>query len=115
MWASDAREHGVEPPLQARLVEVFARITLPPVADRSPLPVALGWSSGEPFVPPLSLRRQYCRAARTPLSGVATKLPVPVALAYWTDQPVIEIGDVLRLNSSMKSFWYGAPVLPPPP
>jgi hypothetical protein len=42
-------------------------------------------------------------------------LPVPVALAYCTDMPVSDTAVVPRLNSSMKSFWYGAPVFPPPP
>ena len=40
---------------------------------------------------------------------------VPAADAYWTDQPLRSTGELLLLVSSMKSFVYGAPLLPPPP
>ena len=40
---------------------------------------------------------------------------VPVDEAYCTDQPATLCALVPWLYSSMKSFWYGAPVLPPPP
>ena len=43
------------------------------------------------------------------------KLPRPVALAYWTDHVLRSTGALPRLKSSTKSFWYCAPVLPPPP
>ena len=40
---------------------------------------------------------------------------VPVDEAYWTDQPLTSTAAELLFVSSMKSFVYGAPLLPPPP
>src|SRR5512142_1865579 len=39
----------------------------------------------------------------------------PADDAYWTDQPVMSTAAVPALYSSMKSFLYVAPLLPPPP
>ena len=39
----------------------------------------------------------------------------PVDEAYWTLHPATLTGCAVRLNSSMKSFLIGAPLLPPPP
>src|SRR5258708_31013347 len=39
----------------------------------------------------------------------------PEADAYWTDHPARLAGEALRLKSSMKSFLYLEPLLPPPP
>src|SRR5262249_19022635 len=54
-----------------------------------------------------------------PLSS-ATPVPpavqtLPVALVYWSDIPARFTVVVPRLCSSMKSFLYWAPELPPPP
>ena len=48
------------------------------------------------------------------VSGVTAQVD-DAAPAYCTDQPLRSIGAVPGLNSSMKSFRYGAFVLPPPP
>ena len=110
-----AAEQGVEPPLQGRLVVVLARITFPAVAERLVDPVVSADGSVAPIVPPASLTRKCWPGAIEPASAVAAKLPVPLALAYCTDQPLSETVLAPRLNSSMKSFWYVAPALPPPP
>ena len=49
-----------------------------------------------------------------PLSAVWSVKPLPAA-AYWTDHPARGTGTLPRLWSSMKSFLYVAPALPPPP
>jgi len=121
--ARAAGEQAVLPPLQASGVVVLTRATLPPPAAMliGVKSVTSGAGSGGlTVVPAASCTRRYCPGARVPERGVMRfvaepKLPVPVADVYWTDQPASERGAVPRLNSSMKSFWYGAPVLPPPP
>src|SRR3954468_12661843 len=50
----------------------------------------------------------------TPWSDVTCQLE-PVALPYCTDQPSSDTGLLVVLNNSMKSFFSGAPLLPPPP
>jgi hypothetical protein len=52
IWASWPAEQGVLEPLQARPVVVFARITLPAVADMLIVPVASGVGIREPLAPP---------------------------------------------------------------
>ena len=39
----------------------------------------------------------------------------PAAVEYCSDQPPMDWAEELALNSSTKSHWNGAPVLPPPP
>src|SRR5438876_2849998 len=97
MLASAAGEHGVEPPLQPRGVELFTSATLPPVALMliGVASVSKGPGSATPFAPPeASWTRTYWPGdrSRPERSGVITfvadpKFPVPVALVYWIDQP----------------------------
>ena len=47
-----AGKHGVEPPLHGNPVAVFARMTLPAVADMAMVPVASGAGSGAMMVAP---------------------------------------------------------------
>ena len=82
-------------------------------------PVASGVGSG--VVPPApcpSWTSRYWPGPRVIEGSDVTfeeKRPVPVALEYCTDQPAREVGVEPRLKSSMKSWVYVAPELPPPP
>jgi len=71
-------------------------------------------------MPPASSTNWCCPGWSTPFRGVIRfvaepKFPVPLALVYWSDQVPRSTGALPRLKSSMKSFVYGAPLLPPPP
>jgi hypothetical protein len=61
---------------------------------------------------------RYCPAAivQVPIghSGVTAQV-LPLLAMYCTDHPVMSTLALPRLNSSMKSFLYAAPVFPPPP
>src|SRR5260370_40292024 len=82
------------------------------------LPDASGAGRLDPFVPPDSCTRKYWPEASEQVpegqSAVVDQLAAE-AEAYCTDQPVMSVVVVPRLNSSMKSFLYGAPEVPPPP
>ena len=122
--ASCAAEQGVEPPLHPRGVVVLTTATLPPVPLMLIGVASVTSGAGRLTVPPepwASWMRRYWPGARvTAGSSVRRvapdpKFPVPAALVYWTDQPARLTGEPPRLNSSMKSFRYVAPLFPPPP
>src|SRR5262249_11450447 len=86
----------------------------PPEAARFVVPLVSGAGSGAPTeAAEASCTRKYLPGWIVPVSGVACQL-VDAADAYCTDQPVTVTGAPPRLNSSTKSFVYGAPELPPP-
>src|SRR5215470_10379378 len=101
-------------PQVSRVWSVFSA-TLPLVALIAIVPVASGVGSGTPEpAPAASWIRKYLPGAMLPVRLVFDH-DEPVDDAYCTDQPVMVTVEAPRLNNSMKSFVYCAPVLPPPP
>jgi len=108
--------------LQPSGVVELTSATLPPVALMliGVVSTVFGVGRGAPVVPPASSTNWCCPGWSTPFRGVIRfvaepKFPVPLALVYWSDQVPRSTGALPRLKSSMKSFVYGAPALPPPP
>jgi len=103
---------GHEP---VRAVVLFTKATFPTVALIAIVPVASGVGSVTPLVPPACLIKKYCPGFKLTFGKVVTDQLVPVDEVYCTDIPLRLTIVLDRLNNSIKSFWYGAPVLPPPP
>ena len=101
---------------EARRVWLPTSATFPAVALMEMVPTTSGVGSGVvPPAPWASWTRKYWPGASVVAVRFVFCHTVPVAAAYWTDHPLRLAGDVPRLNSSMKSFVYVAPELPPPP
>jgi hypothetical protein len=87
-------------------VVLLTRATFAAVALIAIVPVASGVGKG---LTPLALNdsaiRKYCPGWITTFPKAVTCQAVPVAAAYCTDHPFTEMGVLLRLNNSMKSFW----------
>src|SRR5829696_4386639 len=101
-------------------VVVLVSATLPAVEPMAMVPVASGVGSGGGaggVVPAASwIRKNAPGASVIGGSGVATHAcVVEAAELYCTAIPVRSIGAAVGLWSSMKSFRYWAPLLPPPP
>lgn len=97
---------------------MLTNATFAAVAERLAVPLASDVGRLAPTAPPdPSCTRKYWPGAivHAPAHKVVMVQLVPVAEAVCTDQPVMSAVVVPRLNSSMKSFLYGAPEFPPPP
>ena len=90
--------------------------TLPAVPDMARLPLASGvGSAAVPPVPFACWTSKYWPGCKSIAGKAVTAQVVPAADAYCTLQLPTFTGLAPRLNSSMKSLVYKAPVLPPPP
>src|SRR5262249_30771235 len=110
--ASAGQLPGLRPQLSAAAVRTSA--TFPPETAMFVVPVASGVGRGAPTAAAEASWTRKCAPGATDPERLVTCHVVPAPEVYWTDQLPRSTVVLPRLNSSTKSFVYGAFALPPP-